>query len=85
MPLDDAFLDKVRSALATTWGQIGADVENNVRDDLTNVTAVECCIDADHLMTFSGDIAADEAITLAISEHGYEKTLYFLAEHILLV
>jgi hypothetical protein len=75
----------MRTAIVTVWGQIGFDVENNLGDELTNIIAVETCIDADHLVTFASAQKQENLLNDAVRVFGYVPVLKFLSKKIKLV
>ena len=82
--LDYAFIRLIEPAMVETWGQIGCDIEKV--EGVNNLMAVEACIDADHLETFTEHRYpdAERAIHCAFRENDYGKVLHFIADHILL-
>jgi hypothetical protein len=70
----------VRGPIMHTWNAVGYDAMAEGR--ISNLAAVECCIDANRLTSFaygeSGKAAAKAAeaeIDRAIAAHGYPKVL----------
>lgn len=67
-------------AISTTWGQIEPDCDF-VED---NEGALEMVIDADRLITFTGNTAAEAELHRLTMEYGYEQTLRALSQQITL-
>lgn len=88
-------MEIMRGPILTVWNAIAGDLDTSVRDAgerLTNIAAVECCIDADRLTFFAHKgkkderaRAAEAELDRAIKAHGYDKVLRTLARHLSLV
>lgn len=87
MQLEQALIN-LRPAIVKCWQQIGFDVLESVEscgDSIDNFTAVEACIDADSLLLVCNNKPAWELAKTIIREHGYDRVLKFLDQHIQLV
>jgi uncharacterized membrane protein YcaP (DUF421 family) len=82
MKLDQEFLEKVRGPIQSTWQYIYPDAEVS-----SNAEAMELVLDANRMETNLGAAgkAADQLISEACKEHGYQKVDKFLCKHIRLV
>lgn len=73
--------NRLEDAIFRTWDQIAPDVFqifNETGEQLTNIDALEFCIDADRLLLNGGDAEANEIVKQLCVEHGYKKVLNFL-------
>lgn len=78
MNLNKQFLDAVKPAIYSTWGQIAADAM--VED---NHEAIELVLDADRL-SYAGFDHADSLVKKAIEENGWTPVCVMLSAHIAL-
>lgn len=88
MKLDKALINKVQAAVQRTWNYIGcesAQLAQECGESLTNVAAMEGCIDAGRLTFVAKDVEAEQLVGAAIDEHGWDKTVRYLSRHIRLV
>lgn len=81
-------VSKVHGAIAQVWNSIGYDINDAAAtcgERVTNTAAVEACIDADRLVAFARDAAAEAEVQRAIAAVGYPAVLRKLAREIKLV
>lgn len=94
-------IDKVRLPIIYVWSQVASDMEHNAEAgafELTNIVAIEVCLDCNNLTNFWDDLKfkpkgseASEAliaqaeIDKAQGRFGYDKVLRYLARNIQLV
>jgi hypothetical protein len=84
-----ALAEMIKPAILNVWDQIGSDVMALVEDpgEIENDGAIEMCVDADRLRTMGGadGAAADDMLTDAHAEHGWDDVIKALTETINLV
>lgn len=81
-------VSKVSGAIVQVWNAIAYDLDEAAAtcgERVTNTAAVEACIDADRLVTFARDAAAEAEVQRAIAAVGYPAVLRKLAREIKLV
>ena len=85
MKLDQTVVDRLRTPLMRTWGELAYELNELAQQDgagpLSNAEAIECCIDANHLYYNGQDKEADELVTALCKEHGYPKVHKFLCKN----
>jgi hypothetical protein len=83
--LNKAFIDIVHSPINRVWNDCAADIADaNAacgEGEVTNMEAIEICIDADRL-TMTGFKEANDSVMAQIKIHGYHKVLRYLSKHI---
>ena len=80
-----AALPVLKPAIYECWSQIGHDVlqcAEECGEDVDNVMALEACLDADRLLLVCNNRAAYDLYKTLIKEHGWHKTVEFLARSI---
>lgn len=84
-----AMAEMIKPAILNVWDQIGEDVMALVTDpgEIENDGAIEMCVDADRLRTMGGadGAAADDLLTEAHGEHGWDDVIEALTNVIDLV
>jgi len=78
MELNDEALAVLKPAIITTWNCIYADCD----EVESNEECLELCIDANRLHGCGNSPKADKLITELVEEHGYDKVMEFLNDHI---
>lgn len=92
-------IEKVKHAFYLAWSQVAYDMERNARIGhfkLTNLCAVEVCMDCGGLQRFDEQAGrrkdqdligkeADALIDKAMDKFGYDEVLKYIAKHLQLV
>jgi hypothetical protein len=77
--LDENVIKRLKEPIYHVWSQIAPDAEGLVED---NLQAMEICLDADRLILVADDKESYDYFHRVMDDHGYGKTLKFLAKHI---
>jgi len=77
--LDENVINRLKGTIYDVWSKIAPDAEDLVED---NLQAMEICLDADRLLLVAEDEEAYDFLHEVMDDHGYGKTLRFLAKHI---
>ena len=78
---------KLVQPVLMVWNAIGNDVEAGVQDmgdELDNASAIESCLDADHLLLTARDPVAHALCRELCREHGVYAVVSALSKHLTL-
>ena len=85
MKLDATVLEQLKKPILSVWQQVGPQVQldcEEIGERLDNLSAIECCIDADRLQYEANDANAQKLVDKLCELHGYDKVLKFLGKNI---
>jgi hypothetical protein len=85
MKLDATVLEQLKQPILSVWQQVGYQVQldcEEMGERLDNISALECCIDADRLRYEAGNARAQKLVDQLCEQHGYDKVLKFLSRNI---
>jgi hypothetical protein len=80
-------VDKLVHPVLAVWNAIGYDVEEGMAacgEQLTNEIAIECCLDADHLLFTGNDPEAHALCRALCIEHGVGRVVETLGQRVTL-
>lgn len=77
--LNEEFVQRLQPRIHEVWNTIAFDAMEHCD---SNFDAMEFCVDADRIATFTSDGEAQFLVRTACVQHGYGKVVGFLSQHI---